>query len=184
MQHTFDVTHGLPHPQLVFKRGFENRAVRLPLWVRKEIQKILRFLLRRMHGNHDDQAHDGDGKGNEADQYDGATAGGEFPVNNPVLGLPVATKSQEENEDADGKKRGAEGLAELPERAKARVRVCSVVALPSHNHAVRAVWRGRASEGRVEAEELRDCYADGGKGERCAKPGEECAFCAEKRREI
>lgn len=113
-----------------------------------------------MYGNHDDEGGHHDGKGDKGDDGDGAAAGRELALHDPVLGLEVALVAEEEGEDADAEERGAQGLAHLAQRLRVLCGVDARVAV----------------EGGVEPEELRYRDADRGEAERCSEPGEECSL--------
>lgn len=82
-------------------------------------------------------------KRNQRRQQNRAPTRRKLALNNPVLALQEPVVSQQQNQNADSQKGRAERLAQVSQR----VGLARVV-----------------GQRRVEAEELRDGYADGGKG--------------------
>jgi hypothetical protein len=81
-----------------------------------------------------------------------------------MLRLEIPMEPDPERQDSDAEERGAERLAQAAEVRRGVVMRCGVCV------------GGARRERRVEAEELRDCDADAGEGERGAQPREESAF--------
>ena len=82
-----------------------NRTIRTP-----PSQRIA------LNRENDYQRRHGHGKGYKRHNHDGPPAGGELAPDHPVLALQVPVVAQQQDQDADGQKGGAERLAQVPQR--------------------------------------------------------------------
>ena len=68
----------------------------------------------RLNRNHHDQAGDDKHRCNQSDDEDASSRRREPAPHDPVLTLEIAMEADEENDNGDGEKSGAERLADTP----------------------------------------------------------------------
>jgi hypothetical protein len=96
---------------------------------------------------------------NSTNQHNTASTRRKLASDNIMLGFKVSVKPNEKHDNTDGDEGRSKWFSEVPKMAVLLVLGLMVVVV------------GVGREGGVEAEELRDCDADGGEGEGCAEPG-------------
>jgi hypothetical protein len=119
---------------------------------------ILTLILKSPLGHHQnrDKTTRNQRARNPTNQHNTPPTRRKLASNNIMLGFKVSVKPNEKNDDTNGDECRAKWFAQVPQMAVFLVLVIVV---------------GVRGERGVEAEELRDCDANGGEGEGCAEPG-------------